>query len=208
MSCSSSSVSPFSSITSLCGHSHLANSGSLFSNAQESGDQFVRHPFAPSCSEVISSIYILFVPSDKDNNSKQLTKDESKPRADQRRKGRRKFTSSSSLQAGHMSHSSEQGQEGGTKKFALPDPRLHPIKSKWWPFHSTEDQALPHYFSDGQKHCFADLDNIWQIKLIDLSRFEETLTLGQIFNHFLAFVYFLISGQFLLHETRLYCSAV
>ena len=71
MSCSSSSVSPFSSITSLCGHSHLADSGSLFSNAQESGGQFVRHPFAPSCSEVISSICILFVPSDNDNNSKK-----------------------------------------------------------------------------------------------------------------------------------------
>ena len=70
MSCSSSSVSPFSSITSLCGHNQLADSESLFSNAQESGGQFVRHPFAPSCSEVISSICIVFVPSDNDNNSK------------------------------------------------------------------------------------------------------------------------------------------
>ena len=116
MSCSSSSVSPFSSITSLCGHSQLADSESLFSNAQESGDQFTRHPFAPLYSEVIALICILFVPSDNDNNSKKLPKDESKPRADQRRKGRRKFTSS--LQAGHMSHSSEQSQEGGAKKFA------------------------------------------------------------------------------------------
>ena len=71
MSCSSSSVSPFSSITSLCGHNQLADSESLFSNGQESGGQFVRHPFAPSCSEVISSIYSLFVPSDNDNNSKK-----------------------------------------------------------------------------------------------------------------------------------------
>ena len=128
MSCSSSSVSPFSSITSLCGHNQLADSGSLFSNAQESGGQFVRHPFAPSCSEVISSICILFVPSDNDNNSKKIPKDESKPRADQRRNGRRKITSN--LQAGHMSHSSEQSQEGGAKKFAYLTQSFTPSSSR------------------------------------------------------------------------------
>ena len=65
-----------------------------------------------------------FCPSDNDNNCKKLTQDESKPRADQRRKGRRKFTSS--LQAGHMSHSSEQSQEWGAKKFAYLTQRFTP----------------------------------------------------------------------------------
>ena len=51
----SSSSSPFSSITSVCHHGHL------FSPDRESADQLVRHPFAPSYSPVGHITHLFFI---------------------------------------------------------------------------------------------------------------------------------------------------
>ena len=51
----SSSSSPFSSITSVCHHGHL------FSPDPESADQLVRHPFAPSYSPVGHITHLFFI---------------------------------------------------------------------------------------------------------------------------------------------------
>ena len=190
MSCSSSSVSPFSSITSLCGHSHLADSGSLFSNAQESGDQFVRHPFAPSCSEVISSICILFVPSDNDNNSKKY---------------QRMSRNLELINGGTGEERSPAAFKQDTCLTLLNKARkVEPRSLLTWltaSLHQVHVGTIP--FNRGPSATSLLLRQTktllcWSRRHLtnQIDWFEGTLTLGQIFNHFLAFVYFLISWQF------------